>query len=59
MSVSKVVQKGNRLCFGPQVKDNCIETIETKKRFPLVSNGKGSYLLDVDFEKWQADIDND
>ena len=50
MSVSKVVEKGNRVCFGPQVKDNFIENIETKRRFPLVSNGKRSYLLNVDFE---------
>ena len=50
MLVWKVVQKGNKVCFGPSVSDNYIEKLATKKRFPLVSNGKGSYLLHVDFE---------
>ena len=50
MSVSRVVQKGNRVCFGPSVNDNFIENLATKRKFPLVSNGKGSYLLNVDFE---------
>ena len=50
MSVSRVVQKGNKVCFGPSVSDNYIENLATKKKFPLVSNGKGSYLLNVDFE---------
>ena len=43
MSVSRVVQKGNRVWFGPSVKDNFIENLATKRKFPLVSNGKGSY----------------
>ena len=49
MSVSKIVDNGNRVCFGPSVADNFIEHLDSKTKIPLARNGKGSYLLNVDF----------
>ena len=49
MSVKKVTEKGNRVCFGPKSEDNYIENVKSGLRIPMKSNGKGSYLLDLQF----------
>ena len=50
MSVKRICEKGNRVCFGPNGEDNYVENIKTNKRVGLRPNGKGSYLLDAKFK---------
>ena len=40
---------GNRVQFGPQTGDNYIEHLKSKTKIPMQRNGKGSFLLNVDF----------
>ena len=35
--------------FGPEPRDSCINNKEIESRMPPRSNGKGSYLMDVNF----------
>ena len=49
VSVKRIVEKGNVVHFGPEDKDNYIENRETKDRIELKPNGRGSYLMDVNF----------
>ena len=49
MSVARVVEKGNIIQFGPEAKDNWIRTADGKRTIPLTENGRGSYLMQVDF----------
>ena len=49
LSVKRITEKGNRVCFGPGENDNFIENKDTGDRVKLRENGKGSYLLDVAF----------
>ena len=50
ISVKRICEKGNRVCFGPEDKDNFVENTKTNKKVPLRPNGKGSYLLDAKFK---------
>ena len=50
ISVKRICEKGNRVCFGPEDKDNFVVNTKTNKRVPLRPNGKGSYLLDAKFK---------
>ena len=49
VSVRRIAEKGNIVQFGPEAEDNFILNKETRDRVPLKPNGKGSYLLEVDF----------
>ena len=49
MSVARVVEKGNIIQFGPEAKDNWIRTADGRRTIPLTENGRGSYLMQVDF----------
>ena len=48
-SVSRIVEQGNEVRFGPGKDDNYIENQASKDRIPLRPNGQGSYLMDVSF----------
>ena len=43
------MQMGNKVQFGPQTGDNYIEHLKSKTKIPMQRNGKGSFLLNVDF----------
>ena len=49
MSVKRICENGNRVCFGPNEGDNYVINSETNKKVQLRPNGKGSYLLDAKF----------
>ena len=50
MSVKRICENGNRVCFGPKDDDNYVINAKTKKKVHLRPNGKGSYLLDAKFK---------
>ena len=50
ISVKRICEKGNRVCFGPEDKDNFVMNNKTNKKVLLRPNGKGSYLLDAKFK---------
>ena len=50
ISVKRICEKGNRVCFGPEDKDNFVMNTKTNKKVLLRPNGKGSYLLDAKFK---------
>jgi hypothetical protein len=49
ISVKRITEKGNRVCFGPGEEDNFIENRASGDKIKLRQAGKGSYLLDVSF----------
>ena len=49
ISVKRLVEKGNRVSFGPEESDNYIENSKLKSKVGLVPTAKGSYLLKVNF----------
>ena len=49
ISVKRLTEKGNRVCFGPNEEDNYIENKESKSRVELKQTKKGSYLLKAKF----------
>ena len=50
MSVKRICENGNRVCFGPSEEDNYVVNVTTNKKVALRPNGKGSYLLDAKFK---------
>ena len=50
ISVKRIVEKGNFVSFGPKPEDNFIENRNSGDRIALRPNGKGSYLMSVNFE---------
>ena len=50
ISVKRIWEKGNRVCFGPEDKHNFMMNNQTNKKVLLRPNGKGSYLLDAKFK---------
>ena len=51
-AVHRIVEKGNKVCFGPNVEDNFIENVKTKEKVRMRKKGR-SYVLDVDFVTFQ------
>ena len=49
ISVKRIAEKGNQVCFGPGEDDNFILNVETGDKVFLRKIGRGSYLLDVTF----------
>ena len=49
ISVKRIVEKGNKVFFGPKDGDNYIWNEDSGDRVELRPNGKGSYLMDVSF----------
>ena len=49
ISVKRITEKGNQVCFGPRKEDSFILNVETGDKVFLRKNGRGSYLLDVTF----------
>ena len=54
MSVKRICENGNRVCFGPDDGDNYVVNKKTNKKVPLRPNGKGSYLLDAKFKDGES-----
>ena len=51
-AVHRIVEKGNKVCFGPSREDNFIENVKTKEKVYMRKKGR-SYVLDVDFVTFQ------
>ena len=49
ISVRRIVEKGNHVSFGPNEEDNYIINRNTGDKMMLRRNGKGSYLMEVNF----------
>ena len=61
LAVSRVVEKGNEVRFGPGDEGNYIRNLKTGNKVLLRPNGKGSYILDVKFpdgEKTKITVDS-
>ena len=61
ISVKRITEQGNRVCFGPKEDDNFIENRESGDRVMLRRAGKGSYMLDVYFvggDKTEITVDS-
>ena len=50
VSVKRIVEKGNHVVFGPGHEGNYIENKSSGRRLMLRPNGRGSYLMDVEFK---------
>jgi hypothetical protein len=48
-SVQRIVEKGNHVEFGPSPEDNFIINKKTGSKLMLKPNGRGSYLMEVNF----------
>ena len=55
-SVRRVVEKGNNVHFGPKPEDCYIRNAQSGKKLPLLSDGKGTWVMRVGLEGKQADI---
>ena len=51
LAVSRVVEKGNEVRFGPGKDGSYIRNLETGDKVTLRPNGRGSYKFDVKFPK--------
>ena len=49
ISVKRIVEKGNFVSFGPEEGDNFIMNKKSGNKIKLRPNGRGSYLMDVEF----------
>ena len=49
VSLKRLAEKGNHVCFEPKVEDTFIQNKETGKRVMLKPNGRSSYILKVCF----------
>ena len=49
MAVKRIVKKGNRVVFAEGVGNSYIVTAKTGDKLVLRENGRGSYLMDVNF----------
>eukprot|EP00973_Karenia_brevis_P006275 854340-Karenia_brevis.AAC.1 len=49
LAVKRIVEKGNHVSFGPGEKDNFIFNKGAGERLLLIPNGRGSYLMKVEF----------
>ena len=47
ISVKRIIEKGNRVCFGPTENENYIENVGSKERIQLRASQTGSYLMPV------------
>ena len=61
VAVKRIVEKGNLVQFGPNEDDNFIKNMNTGDKIKLRMNGRGSYLMDVNFvggEKTEITVDS-
>ena len=49
-AVSRIIDKGNKVQFGPKDEDNFIENIRTGERI-LMRRENGTFAIEVDFEE--------
>ena len=50
MSVKRITQNGNKVSFGPNEDDNFIQNVKSGEKVLLRPNGRGSFLMKVQFE---------
>ena len=48
-AVCRITERGNRVCFGPEPKDNYIENIGTKEKI-FMKRERGTYVLEIDLK---------
>ena len=48
-AVSKIVDKGNRVVFGPGIGGSYIENVATGERMPMVRE-RGTYSIEVEYD---------
>ena len=61
VSVKRIVEKGNYVNFGPEDEDNFICNKKTGDKLMLRQNGRGSFLMDVNFvdgERTEITVDS-
>eukprot|EP00973_Karenia_brevis_P058672 8171662-Karenia_brevis.AAC.1 len=49
LAVKRIVERGNHVSFGPGERDNFIFNKESGDKLMLSPNGRGSYLMNVEF----------
>eukprot|EP00973_Karenia_brevis_P017629 2419569-Karenia_brevis.AAC.1 len=49
LAVKRIVEKGKHVVFGPGKEDNFIVNRDTGDRLMLFPNGRGSYMMRVNF----------
>eukprot|EP00973_Karenia_brevis_P033316 4595766-Karenia_brevis.AAC.1 len=49
LAVRRIVEKGNHVVFGPKKDDNFIINRESGDKLMLIPNGRGSYMMRVNF----------
>ena len=47
-AVWRIAERGNRVCFGPDPRDNYIENIASGKKINMIRKG-GSYVVEAKF----------
>eukprot|EP00973_Karenia_brevis_P085102 11812750-Karenia_brevis.AAC.1 len=45
LAVKRIVEKGNRVIYGPGKEDNFILNCQTGDKLMMIPNGRGSYVL--------------
>ena len=50
LAVNRLVEKGNQVCFGPEEQENYVLNKQTGFKIPVYPDGKGSYIMRVQFE---------
>eukprot|EP00973_Karenia_brevis_P040953 5666684-Karenia_brevis.AAC.1 len=45
LAVKRIVERGNRVIFGPSDKDDFILNSKTRDKVMLIPNGRGSYVM--------------
>ena len=56
LAVRRVVEKGNHVHFGPNPEDCYINNPQSGKRLPLMSDGRGSWVMKVGLEGKETEI---
>ena len=49
-AVRSLVQKGNRMVFGPGPEENYIQNVKSGKKVHMRMKNSGSYMLDIDMK---------
>eukprot|EP00973_Karenia_brevis_P075946 10551671-Karenia_brevis.AAC.1 len=56
LAVKRIVEKGNRVIFGPGKEDNFIINNKTGDKLMMIPNGRGSYVL-KEMREWVTQED--
>eukprot|EP00973_Karenia_brevis_P063148 8780545-Karenia_brevis.AAC.1 len=61
VAVTRIVENGNSVAFGPNSEDNFILNVGSGEKLMLTPNGRGAYLMEVNFangERIQIVVDS-